>query len=183
MLGHITRTEDMEFPPPGLFYFISATSPNILMHSMLRISRWASLVAALLLANVAVAASVAIEHPDVSESFEETSSTGERTNPHLGAAHSSAENQSITAQNASSLPYETSDISVFVPHGGAHKAGDYAQKLCQWLGDNFPEQASLPVNFSFAQYYPEGSNVSFNKILDRSVATSLTGFDLMCSPP
>lgn len=92
--------------------------------------------------------------------------------PSLGTAASSvadttapATEQPITPVPVSApsaqmaVPYTTPNIFGFKPSKGVRKAGDYAAKVCSWLGSNF-KSSKYDLELAFAQYYPEGSNPS-----------------------
>ncbi|KAL9938715.1 hypothetical protein V8E36_002434, partial [Tilletia maclaganii] len=47
------------------------------------------------------------------------------------------------------------------------KAGPAAEERCRWLGTNFAAQSSQPINNTFTEYYPEGSNPSLELLVAR----------------
>ncbi|CAD6900775.1 unnamed protein product [Tilletia controversa] len=48
---------------------------------------------------------------------------------------------------------------------GIERAGPEAQKRCAWLAANFASKSSQPINNTFTEYYPEGSNPSLELLV------------------
>ncbi|KAL9938722.1 hypothetical protein V8E36_002441 [Tilletia maclaganii] len=53
------------------------------------------------------------------------------------------------------------------------KAGPAAEERCRWLGTNFAAHSSQPINNTFTEYYPEGSNPSLELLVARYPAGTL----------
>ncbi|CAD6888864.1 unnamed protein product [Tilletia controversa] len=75
----------------------------------------------------------------------------------------------VTCSSADSPPNPVQPVGPTTPgqSTGIERAGPEAQKRCAWLAANFASKSSQPINNTFTEYYPEGSNPSLELLVAR----------------
>ncbi|CAD6911094.1 unnamed protein product, partial [Tilletia laevis] len=75
----------------------------------------------------------------------------------------------LTYSSAASPPNPVPPVAPTTPSQstGIERAGPEAQKQCAWLAANFASKSSQPINNTFTEYYPEGSNPSLELLVAR----------------